>query len=444
MIITCFDIKSGYKYSVLVLVALGVQTVILSYYNYYEVKTNKIRDTLQQHIQASSLIRGEYRVVYNFKSHLNTSEKLLQNDVTLVTQCSVNNLYHLIETLQLWKGPISVALFVPGSSIIHAELAIKFIKQCFPLRKVQFHLVYPEHHTPTFDGNNLEIWVGLLFANDRLRCKDLFETLSSIEGENYATWGIPYPQNTLRNVAKLAVQTEYLIVLDIDVMPSYGLRENFLEKVLRNRGRNKTAETKIAYIPPAFELKINEQMPENKALLLTAWKSNQIRPFHYETCPSCHKPARYDEWKAISTNLNLGIAYEAEWQPSWEPFYIAHTSHTPDYDERFKQYGYDRISQNCELRLCGFTFVVMANSFVVHKGFKERGKFHHEKEVENKRNFNLFQNVFIPEMTKKYSSSGVDCLDSGRRKGKAKITFRQHFNKNTKEKLLRNGDQVEL
>ena len=40
----------------------------------------------------------------------------------------------------------------------------------------------------------------------------------------------------------------------------------------------------------------------------------------------------------------LNIAYSVEWQPLWEPFYISHRD-VPLYDERFKQYGFNRISQ---------------------------------------------------------------------------------------------------
>ena len=40
----------------------------------------------------------------------------------------------------------------------------------------------------------------------------------------------------------------------------------------------------------------------------------------------------------------LGVAFTVEWKPMWEPFYISR-SDAPLYDERFRQYGYNRISQ---------------------------------------------------------------------------------------------------
>ena len=37
-------------------------------------------------------------------------------------------------------------------------------------------------------------------------------------------------------------------------------------------------------------------------------------------------------------------AYERFWRDPWEPFFITH-SDVIDYDERFRQYGYNRMSQ---------------------------------------------------------------------------------------------------
>ena len=36
------------------------------------------------------------------------------------------------------------------------------------------------------------------------------------------------------------------------------------------------------------------------------------------------------------------------------------------FDERFKQYGFDRQEQICELRVAGYTFSVLNNHFLVH------------------------------------------------------------------------------
>ena len=46
----------------------------------------------------------------------------------------------------------------------------------------------------------------------------------------------------------------------------------------------------------------------------------------------------------IQRSNDLEVAFEADWNKSWEPFYIA-KHNVPLFDERFKQYGFDRIQQ---------------------------------------------------------------------------------------------------
>ena len=62
---------------------------------------------------------------------------------------------------------------------------------------------------------------------------------------------------------------------------------------------------------------------------------------------------------------------------------MSHRDATPLYDEAFKAYGYDRISQVCEMYVKGFKFYVLDNAFVMHKGFKSKDKFHQSKAQEN-------------------------------------------------------------
>ena len=52
----------------------------------------------------------------------------------------------------------------------------------------------------------------------------------------------------------------------------------------------------------------------------------------------------YKNWMLADHGEELEPAYEVFWKDPWEPFYIGHIS-VPDYDERFRQYGFNRISQ---------------------------------------------------------------------------------------------------
>ena len=50
----------------------------------------------------------------------------------------------------------------------------------------------------------------------------------------------------------------------------------------------------------------------------------------------------YADW--FATGGNSTVAFEVAWKPSWEPFYVS-ARNVPEFDERFTNYGFDRISQ---------------------------------------------------------------------------------------------------
>ena len=48
---------------------------------------------------------GDYLILENF---ISPSSRILHDDVTMVTQCSVNHLHHLPELANRWQGPMSI------------------------------------------------------------------------------------------------------------------------------------------------------------------------------------------------------------------------------------------------------------------------------------------------------------------------------------------------
>ena len=96
------------------------------------------------------------------------------------------------------------------------------------------------------------------------------------------------------------------------------------------------------------------RFPEDKEELLSLVDQGNAQPFHAKTCAHCHGPTKYADWQSLRIRANqLSTAYSIDYYSSYEPFYIARTSATPYYDERFKAYGYDRISQVCEMHVKG-------------------------------------------------------------------------------------------
>lgn len=73
------------------------------------------------------------------------------------------------------------------------------------------------------------------------------------------------------------------------------------------------------------------------------------------------------------------------------------------------QYGFNRISNVCQLHMAGYNFHVLDSPFLIHKGFKEKGEFHAEKDLENSINRDLYS-VFRRELQLRYPESSKQCV----------------------------------
>lgn len=124
---------------------------------------------------------------------------------------------------------------------------------------------------------------------------------------------IKYPQNSLRNLARVNIETHLFYLVDIDTIPSGDLRYQF-NKFAKKRGLFSTPDLLEAFITPAFELKGHLRPPEAKEEVIELVDNNEMRPFHHDTCPHCHKPTKFDEWYASrSASADLDVAYEIDY-----------------------------------------------------------------------------------------------------------------------------------
>ncbi|XP_025103392.1 beta-1,4-glucuronyltransferase 1-like isoform X2 [Pomacea canaliculata] len=287
---------------------------------------------------------GTYHVLDNF---LTSEHVVLQNahDVTLVTQCSSHHLPHLVELSARWKGPVSVAVFTNDEDFPAAVTSILHHHFCYDdvYKYVTFHLAFPISRLP----RDLD---GLARAvESRSLCTASNATLSFAQPSrqrNYATEGLEYPHNLLRNLAINYVQTRYVLVVDVDMLPSHDLRAGFQKLQDREEMENKTrsAAGRTAYVVPSFEIQDGAALPPSKGALLQEWSAGAVRPFYQEVCGKCQRPTDYERWRDLGESAGFRVGYTVEWTDPWEPFYIARAS-LPLYDERFKQYGFNRISQ---------------------------------------------------------------------------------------------------
>lgn len=367
-------------------------------------------------------IRGDQVANKDFLIHRNFKRADFMgdsNDITLVSQCSVDNLHYIPALAKRWNGPISIAIFAPGHEAVVALHGIDLLRKCEPEVKefVTFHVMYPTAKIPQFTE-----------ANDKLLSDDCTEALSALtdlktKGNYQREDKIKYPQNSLRNLARDNLNTNLFYLVDIDTVPCSSLRHDF-DKFATKKGLYENPDMLEAFITPAFEIKRHLRYPDDKQELLDYWENGDAQPFHKNTCQHCHNPTKYDHWKSISIRSEIREAYEIDYYSSYEPFYIGHVDSTPYYDERFKAYGYDRISQVCEMYVKGFKFYVLNNGFIFHIGFKYKKDMHQTKNQENQNNMQIYEKQFKPGLKEKYLNKR-ECLDpqqSGPR-GRAQVNL---------------------
>jgi len=135
-------------------------------------------------------------------------------------------------------------------------------------------------------------------------CDDLLEIIHSYGGDDSNNYkgDIPYPHNVLRNVARKGVATSHVFLIDVDVMPSLQMREQFLSFATK-RQIFETSE-KLVFVVPVFEKKKESRCPNNKIELIDSSKRNETRPFH-DAVSSIFSKKDFESRKLRKFNLFL-------------------------------------------------------------------------------------------------------------------------------------------
>lgn len=290
---------------------------------------------------------GQYRLYKNLiKSDFSTSQKLgadqRSHHLTLVTHTTINNLHHLDSLLERWQHSLSVAIFAHGQDVKFATALAYALSMFCPRVQalVDIHLVCHSEDMASFPDQDREHFAGL----EEQGCPGVFAKLESYRDKykNYAMGGnISYPNNLLRNVARTATDAAYVLVLDIDMMPSADLHHQFVTMLMKRE----PALNEVLVLP-AFEIRHTRKMPATKSELAQLYLVGEVRPFYEELCSRCQAPTNFSKWinMPVRSSGLLEVAYTRNWVDPWEPFYIGPKS-APLYDESFKQYGFNRISQ---------------------------------------------------------------------------------------------------
>lgn len=95
--------------------------------------------------------RGEYWVLYNYI--IAEKQHRCHESITYTTQADYTFIDNLISIVELWHGPVSVALFAPGTDFKKTLDSIAYLRECTQggvlIKKfVTFHIYFNDRHIP--------------------------------------------------------------------------------------------------------------------------------------------------------------------------------------------------------------------------------------------------------------------------------------------------------
>lgn len=184
------------------------------------------------------------------------------HDVTLVTQTSIDQLHHLHISAAGWAGPVSVAVFITSVAELYEAInIITHLRACSQSVKdnVSFHFCY-DQTVPGWDSVQPSRLPNLLVtgaitsgfhAPVPFIVTEQGTSMACPQAQVKADYTlnyrhtVPYPNNLLRNLARRMAGTSFVFVTDVDMVPSKGLRQQFLSLV---KSQMDTAQ--VAWVVP--------------------------------------------------------------------------------------------------------------------------------------------------------------------------------------------------
>ena len=294
--------------------------------------------------QPKTELRGNYFVLHN---HV-VAEKSFNCDqsMTYTTHCDHTFLDNLGPLLKRWQGPLSLAIYAPESDYDTAMRSIAYYRLCSPDANLirdyaTFHLFFDTTHMPSAKPadqtlNRVKRFAGAGAQKRRKKKKtkktskkpseerkafegvvppagfsdaELFALLGSdcdsfnpdIEvGEDVDTFkkanNLTYPVNVARNVARVSATTHFVFPSDIELYPSPGLIEEFLDMQRRDEDPALRSPNPKVFPNAIFEIEAGKELPDTKEELIKLYNEGVVVSFHKYVCLMCHKIPDHDRW----------------------------------------------------------------------------------------------------------------------------------------------------
>jgi len=173
-------------------------------------------------------LRGDHWVLYNYIKA--RKEFQCNESITYTTHGGYEFLTNLEPLLQRWQGPLSIAVYAPGTDFQKALDSILYYRECAESDLVQdfvtFHVFFDFEHIP----EQIPHWQSLLYkrqncdaseeGNGELASRSNVTTNPQTQTQSYKKQnGLDYPVNLARNVARQTVSTHFVFPSDVELYP---------------------------------------------------------------------------------------------------------------------------------------------------------------------------------------------------------------------------------
>jgi glycosyltransferase-like protein LARGE len=315
-----------------------------------------------------------FDVLCNYKSQM-TVNTITSDSITLLTQMVLDDLreQRLLDLASRWSGFISVAIYFAIDT--------------------------------TFKISTLEEALQVI---DRLRAKH--SILETVHFHVVVNTGrvVGYPYNFLRNVALNNAVTDYVMVLDADLIPPPNAHDTILQKF--KTFPELMSDEKALLILPSFErLLLSDEtstsltadhLPSTKVELLKQMEDNpgMLEVFLKTEWERCHRPTNFPLWFKSSQ------IYLVKYEFHFEPYYVIRkTPSLPPFWEHFTGFGFDKLSWVEEIAAAGYHFYVSPEEFLIHIQHGHSSQYSSSRQIGNK-SFYEYYFEFLPYVKNKYGT----------------------------------------
>ena len=299
-----------------------------------------------------------------FKRRIEKADGASDDLVTLCTQMTVDRLPRLLAQATNFGGPVSAVVFVGRYKSIEEE--IKEVAAAWESSEIlqkyaDIHLV--------MDGKRP--W----FINA--------ETDEAHERD-------PYPINLLRQESIIRAETEWIFVVEGDIVTAPSahelIRSNWGEMISEEKqllaARANASPPGVAFVVPLYDAPTNdpnaiffesplaERVPKTKDALTAAVAKGSIK--RMSDVYASHSGIDYLKWESMRDESKLFAPYE--WSTGVEPYHISRKDKLPPFDPLYAGMTNDKTSQLQDMGRAGFIFALHPQLYAVNFGSEGVGE----------------------------------------------------------------------